>query len=106
MFAWGGITKPLQLAYPSFTPNSWSEAKAGFGDDLPSLANATRTARFFIGLEKLHMLTRQAGYNHHIMIFFDNWADRGSAFYDNFTVGKSGSVCVCVYVCVCVGVCV
>ena len=87
IFGWGGITRPLYRLSSSITPNSWDEAKAGLGDDISSMPDAS-DAEFFIGLEKLHQITRQANYNQHIHIFYNNWADQGGAFYDNFTVGE------------------
>ena len=87
MFGYGGITRPMQRYTASFLPTNWAQAKAGFGDDISAMADSSQ-AKFFIGLEKLHQLTRQANYNQNIMVFYNNWSDMGHSFYDTFTVGK------------------
>ena len=77
----------MQRDAASFHPTSWAQAKAGFGDDISAVSYASE-ARFFLGLEKVHQITRQANYNLNIMIKYNNWNDVGNACYDTFTVGK------------------
>ena len=87
MFAWGGITRPMQRYTASFLPTNWAQAKAGFGDDISVMADASQ-AKFFIGLEKVYQITRQAKYQQNIVIVYDNWTTLGHTYYNTFTVGK------------------
>ena len=87
MFAWGGITTPMRRTTNPLYPTSWAQAKAGFGDDISIVTDASQ-AEFCLGLEKVHQITRQASYELNIMVFYNNWSDKGMSLYDNFTVGK------------------
>nr|KAG5701715.1 hypothetical protein BaRGS_004317 [Batillaria attramentaria] len=87
VFEWGGVTLPLYRTTLNFNVN-WATAKASFGDDL---ATNPASEDYFIGLDNLHHLLRQAAYQNHIFVMFDNWAGMGSSFYDNFTMGDEAS---------------
>ena len=80
IFKLGGLTGPMRRTTDPLYPTSWDQAKAGFGD--------VSQVKFFIGLEKVHQLTRQANYNLNIVVQYNNWNDVGNSLYDNFTVGK------------------
>ncbi|KAK7484148.1 hypothetical protein BaRGS_00024637 [Batillaria attramentaria] len=69
---------------------TWTGRRAnnGFGDDLNAVPNSES---FFIGLQRLHELLSQAPYNNHIFMSWENWAHKGSAYYDNFTIGPEST---------------
>ena len=78
-FQWGGITYPFRRSSASDFNQDWATCKAGFGDDLWSIPNSNN---FFIGLENLHHLLKQATFELHI--YMHPWK---GASYDNFTIG-------------------
>nr|KAG5706349.1 hypothetical protein BaRGS_033110 [Batillaria attramentaria] len=68
-FEWGvGITYTFERQeWSNFDTKTWSEIRDGFGD--PS------SEEYFIGLDNLHHLSTQGGYELHI--YFNYWGKRG-----------------------------
>ncbi|KAK7496625.1 hypothetical protein BaRGS_00012032 [Batillaria attramentaria] len=74
-----GITYAYFRTQSSDFNKNWAELRDGFGD--PANRNA-----FFTGLENMHHLLSQGGYELHI--YFWHGGSAGSAFYDNFTIAS------------------
>lgn len=87
-FSWGGCTYPLRRYSSSNFNLNWTTAKTGVIKDLLA---STINSNFFIGLDNLHHLTNQAGYNNHVFISYNSWQSQGSAFYDYFKIGNEST---------------
>nr|KAG5699869.1 hypothetical protein BaRGS_034643 [Batillaria attramentaria] len=64
------------------------EAVTGFGGDLTVPPD---DKNFFIGLDNLHHLSSQAGYNAQFFMKYNNWSGSGGAFYSGWTIGPASS---------------
>ncbi|KAK7094731.1 hypothetical protein V1264_006241 [Littorina saxatilis] len=79
IFKWGGVVTVFRRGQGSNFDKNWEEYKEGFGD--PDSGN------FFVGLENLHHLLKQAKFE--LNIWIENVdMKNGGAFYENVTVGS------------------
>ena len=85
MLSWGGVTYPFRRSVATMSFSAlWAEARDGLGGDLSVAVNSNN---FFVGLENLHHILGQAEYVNRIYMSYGSADVRGSALYDNFTVG-------------------